>query len=69
MKILSLVILLISGCASYNHHQIVAKNAAAEREAGIPEYGGKPRDKSAEGAAHGLLWWVGSNKVKELLTK
>ena len=69
-KLISLALILaLSGCASYNHHKIVAANKAAEREMGIPDYGVSNRNHPVEDAAHGWLWWVGTNELKKLLTK
>lgn len=70
MKIISLsILILLSGCASYNHNQIVSKNNAIDRELGIPNYGVSNRTGPITDAAHGALWWIATDKLKDVLNK
>ena len=62
------IVMLATGCAHYEHNQIRAEQAKQEAELDLPEWATtKPKRKPLSDAANGAAWWIGAEKIKELL--
>ncbi len=65
---LAFILVMVSGCAGYNHTVIRAEQAKQEAELNLPEWATKkPESKPVSDAINGAAWWIGAEKVKELL--